>query len=270
MTPMDITPGARRNRRGFTLVELLVVIGIIGVLLSILLPALGTARENAKRSACLSNLHQLSLSAIMYANDNRGWFPARRLPAGASPGAWWPPQVWYYPPYTDERDKWLNYLPGYTVEQSSPVLYCPLSADMLHTQAGGWGVPYGGSTIYLFGYPYFANYPTTPTPGWPAWIAPWQPARRIHDSADLPIFGDITESYNINVPNPVFVYAAHCRSGSTQGSATTPKGVNFTFGDGSARWFPWNTDLVHSDLEVTIESGGGGSKSGFFAPRILQ
>jgi len=58
------------NGAGFTLIELLVVIAIIAVLMAILMPALNRAREQGKRSTCLSNLKQLTLSWIMYADDN--------------------------------------------------------------------------------------------------------------------------------------------------------------------------------------------------------
>src|SRR2546421_2291711 len=63
------------DKRGFTLVELLVVIGIIALLISILMPALSKAREQAKRVACGSNLHQMAMALQMYANDNKGFYP---------------------------------------------------------------------------------------------------------------------------------------------------------------------------------------------------
>jgi len=62
---------------GFTLIELLVVVAIIALLMSILLPSLKKAREQAKRTVCASNLHQIGVGLKMYASDHKHIFPRR-------------------------------------------------------------------------------------------------------------------------------------------------------------------------------------------------
>ena len=60
---------SRQHRRAFTLVELLVVIGIIAILIAILLPVLGRVKEQANRVVCSSNHKQLITAMLLYAND---------------------------------------------------------------------------------------------------------------------------------------------------------------------------------------------------------
>ena len=64
-----------KRKQGFTLIELLVVMVIIALLVGLLLPALGRAREEARKTQCRSNLRQIGLATVIYCNDNKGWTP---------------------------------------------------------------------------------------------------------------------------------------------------------------------------------------------------
>lgn len=77
------------GRRGFTLVELLVVIGILAVLAAIVFPVFSRAREKARAATCLSNLKQLGLAVAMYCQDYDSKFPW-----GLDPADWYLPLIW--------------------------------------------------------------------------------------------------------------------------------------------------------------------------------
>src|SRR5438105_2139955 len=67
--------GVQKSRRAFTLVELLVVIGIIAVLIGILLPVLGRARDQANTTACMATLRSLGQTLAIYTSENKGSYP---------------------------------------------------------------------------------------------------------------------------------------------------------------------------------------------------
>src|SRR3954451_6991070 len=82
---------ARKRCAAFTLVEMLVVIGIIAVLISILLPALSRARRQAATVQCASNMRQVAAGLLMYIQDHKGVCPPSGAPAiaGVYPKGWW-------------------------------------------------------------------------------------------------------------------------------------------------------------------------------------
>src|SRR5947209_4057547 len=84
-TRLELPVVSKPEREAFTLVELLVVIGIIAVLIAVLLPALRRAQMAARSVNCLSNIRQLSNATIMFTNDHRGWMPAG---GGFTPYRW--------------------------------------------------------------------------------------------------------------------------------------------------------------------------------------
>ncbi|GAF88660.1 unnamed protein product, partial [marine sediment metagenome] len=68
------------NKKAFTLIELLVVIAIVGIIAAFLVPAMGSVRENARRSQCANNLRQIGIAWHLYLDDHNEKFPPEGVP----------------------------------------------------------------------------------------------------------------------------------------------------------------------------------------------
>jgi prepilin-type N-terminal cleavage/methylation domain-containing protein len=208
----------RSRSSAFTLVELLVVIGIIGVLIAILLPALGKAREAANRASCLSNLRQIHQSFIFYAGDNDDQVPLGHRSASKQFNS----MVYS----TTAGGRWVLFglLFGDGKKLSNPrVLFCPSEGNVkfaFDTPDNPW--PADGVTPMKN---IQAGYGARPQREIPDDLA--NPPAALHPFA-LPrltkfkskaIFADLTAARNR-------VLSRH------------RAGINVLYGDGAARWAP--------------------------------
>jgi prepilin-type processing-associated H-X9-DG protein/prepilin-type N-terminal cleavage/methylation domain-containing protein len=140
--------GVPARRTGFTLVELLVVIGIIALLIGILLPSLSGARESARSVASLSNLRQVGIGLLAYRNENRGFYPRHSSPSSQVPRTRWADDIYQY---VQSTEVYLS--PNLTEDERAR-----MTAPFAHTVDETTGAPIEGHTKYFGGYGYNFQY----------------------------------------------------------------------------------------------------------------
>jgi prepilin-type N-terminal cleavage/methylation domain-containing protein/prepilin-type processing-associated H-X9-DG protein len=174
----------RRRNVGFTLVELLVVIGIISVLIAFLLPALARAREHAMKLKCLSQLRQFGTYVQMYETWNNGamipYTCQEFTPGGYGPITWYQ-LLWTFDLGYQKFDRQFPYGPSFVFGEGM-LLFCP-SRNRATDPPGGWTVN-GGRYHYGMN-PFISCYwpgppkdPNNQGPSWPR-------IHYIHNASDV-------------------------------------------------------------------------------------
>ena len=186
-------------KRGFTLIELLVVIAIIAILAAILFPVFARAREKARQSSCLSNVKQIMLAELMYAQD----FDERFQVGGYSAGGYWHTVI---SPYL----------------KNAQILVCPSDAVLSAGTGYGWN-------FYNFGYTdtshrrhYAVKLAEIATP-----------------AQCILIGDNDRWTLSTNAKSNVYIIYARNYSSAYAVSRRHNEGGNYGFCDGHAKWMKW-------------------------------
>ena len=215
----------RRVRGAFTLVELLVVIGIIAVVVAILLPVMGKARESARRTACLSNLRQVHAVFNLYAIENRDHVPLgyRRANPAAMPAKGFNSMV-----YSATSGRYclfgILYMNGKMNEPE--VFFCPSNLDPqsnMGSETNPWPPdPVGAPTQNVY-----AGYGCRP---------------EVELNDEFHIYGNLVGTPPVKAPLPKLndfkskAIFADLVAAPARVDLRHQKGVNVLYGDGSAVW----------------------------------
>lgn len=166
---------SQSDRDAFTLIELLVVIAIIALLMGILMPVLGKAKEQARRAACMGNVRQFIIGIQVYADDHREY-----LPSGLSDFD--PPEDEHTPILSTAMRKALVEITG-----DERVLSCPWLREPFDVPGGWYYDDYG----YVLGYNYLGGHKGTPWPRIDPATAEWKSPLRSIDKPSAPVVTEL-------------------------------------------------------------------------------
>ncbi|HEY2951435.1 MAG TPA: type II secretion system protein [Verrucomicrobiae bacterium] len=235
------TPRFSHRLRAFTLIELLVVIAIIGILMALLLPALVSAKERARRVSCKSSMRQFSLAVHMYAGDNED-----HVPPGAS--------------NISAEDDHLPVLCNATSNAivqysggSQRMAHCPSYGDYFIKQQAIR--PFAEQEYgFVIGYNYHGGHTNTPWPALPGFTDTWKSPQTSSEDPTLVLVSDMNDwspGYGSTFAphgkaGPIItgLDAANLDAGGVSSAVIGAAGGNIGLLDGSVSWK--NIKLMHT------------------------